>query len=49
MGEDRFNSEWTDTTTAVTAAHDGLELAVDATYWMQTLPNSAGDYPPLTP
>lgn len=32
---------------AVTAALRGLELAVDATYWMQTLPNSAGHYPAL--
>jgi len=48
MAEDSLNSGWTDTTAAITAALAGLELAVDATCWMQTLPNSTGEYPSLS-
>lgn len=47
MAEDSLNSDWTDTAAAVGAALAGLELAVDATCWMQTLPDSAGAYPSL--
>lgn len=49
MSEDSFNSDWTNTAVAVRSAVGVLELTVDATYWMQTPPNSDGHYPPLTP
>lgn len=48
MADDSLNSDWTNTAVAVTAAFGGLELALEAIYWMQTLPNSDGDYPLLT-
>lgn len=48
MAEDSLNSAWTDTTAAITAALAGLERAVDATCWMQTLPNNTGEYPSLS-
>lgn len=48
MADDNLNNDWTNTAVAVTAAFGGLELALDALYWMQTLPNSDGDYPLLT-
>lgn len=47
MAEVSLNNDWTNTAVAVTAALGGLELALDAIYWMQTLPNSDGDYPLL--
>ena len=48
MAVDSLNSDWTEAAAAVRAALAGLELAVDATCWMQTLPNSAGAYPSLS-
>jgi hypothetical protein len=48
VAEDSLNPDWTNIAAAVAAAFDGLELAMDATYWMQTLPDDTGDYPPLS-
>lgn len=48
MAQDNLNNDWTNTAVAITAAFGGLELALDAIYRMQTLPNSDGDYFLLT-
>ncbi len=48
MTRDPYNRDWPDTATALTAAIDGLERAVDAMHWMETLPHTDGGYPPLT-
>lgn len=47
MTQDRFNTDWPDSATATTEAIAGLEHAMDAMYWMETLPPSGN--PPLQP
>jgi hypothetical protein len=42
MTQDRFNTDWPDSATVLTEAIAGLERAMDAMYWMETLPHPHG-------
>lgn len=39
MAQDRYNTDWPDSAPAISEAIKGLEHAVDAMYWMETLPH----------
>lgn len=39
MTRDRFNTDWPDSATALAEAIKGLEHAMDAMYWMETIPH----------
>ena len=47
MTRDRYNTDWPDSVHALNEAIRGLELAMSATHWMETLPQPDGRYPTL--
>jgi hypothetical protein len=48
MTQDRFNTDYPDSAHAIDEALRGLELAMNATHWMETLPHPDGGYPALS-
>ena len=38
MSTDSWNEDWRESSVALTAAREGLQIACDATRWMETLP-----------
>lgn len=47
MTQDCYNTDWPDSATALAEAIKGLEHAMDAAYWMETLPHPHGENPTL--
>lgn len=47
MARDSMNRNYPEVAGATAAALAGLDQAINATVWMETLPTLSGDYPPL--
>ncbi|MBB2997512.1 hypothetical protein [Paeniglutamicibacter cryotolerans] len=47
MGTDSLNDQHTETASAVSAALSGLDQAIEATCWMETMATLEGTYPEL--
>lgn len=47
MTQDKYNEDHRETAGAAAAALAGLNQAINATTWMETLPDLSGDYPQL--
>lgn len=47
MARDSMNRDHPEVAGATAAALAGLDQAINATVWMETLPTLSGDYPPL--
>jgi hypothetical protein len=48
MTQDRYNTDFPDSAVATKEALQGLELAMNATHWMETLPHPDGGYPRIS-
>lgn len=48
MTQDRYNTDYPDSALATEEAIRGLELAMNATQWMETLPHPDGGYPHIS-
>lgn len=48
MTKDSWNTDWNDSHTAIEAALAALDRVDEAMLWMHTLPDTDGQYPPIT-